>query len=180
MMEALKVVLVGLPGSGKSTFGKVLAKELRVDFLDLDRLIEQQSGKTIPMIFSEKGEGTFRELESKELERVLSNKESFVLASGGGCPCFNDNMDLINQKGISVYLDVPLNEISSRLQHSKVSNRPMFEGLDAGEITLKLKNLLAQRGRFYDQAKIKLSGNDFSAEFLIMELISILKGQSDS
>jgi shikimate kinase len=89
-------------------------------------------------------------------------------------------MDLINQKGISVYLDVPLNEISSRLQHSKVSNRPMFEGLDAGEITLKLKNLLAQRGRFYDQAKIKLSGNDFSAEFLIMELISILKGQSDS
>ncbi|MCR9083842.1 MAG: AAA family ATPase, partial [Cyclobacteriaceae bacterium] len=78
MMEALKVVLIGLPGSGKSTFGKVLAKELRVGFLDLDRLIEQQSGKTIPMIFSEKGEGAFRELESKELERVLSNKESFV------------------------------------------------------------------------------------------------------
>jgi shikimate kinase len=178
-METLKVVLVGLPGSGKRTFGKVLARELRVDFLDLDKLIEHDSGETIPNIFSQKGEGEFRELESKCLDQVLSNEESFVLASGGGCPCFNDNMDLINQKAISVYLDVPLTEISARLQHSKVSNRPMFDGLDAGEITLKLKNLHAQRGRFYEQAKIKLSGSNFSAEFLIMELISVLKSQSN-
>jgi shikimate kinase len=84
-------------------------------------------------------------------------------------------MDLINEKSISVYLDVPLDTISERLRISKVQNRPMFLNLDQGEITLKLKSLLAQREYFYDQSKIKLSGEDFSAELLIYELINQLK-----
>jgi shikimate kinase len=105
----------------------------------------------------------------------LEKEESFILASGGGCPCFNDNMDLINQNAVSVYLDVPLDEISARLGASKVHNRPMFHGLDQGEIILKLKSLLAQREYFYNQAKIKLSGEEFSAELLVSELISLLK-----
>ncbi|MCS5489760.1 shikimate kinase [Algoriphagus limi] len=177
-MSQLKVVLVGLPGAGKSTFGRMLARELNVEFLDLDQLIEQKSGKKISDIFSEYGEGKFRDLETQTLEEVLNSNESFVLASGGGCPCFNDNMTLINQLGISVFLDVPLEEVSNRLYHSKASIRPMFEGMDAGEITLKLKNLIAQRSPFYEEAKIKLSGSDFSAEYFVSELIHQLKTQS--
>lgn len=177
-MDSLKVVLVGLPGSGKSTFGRLLAKQLKIDFLDLDQVIEQENGKTISAIFSEFGEGVFRDLESKALKKVLEMESSFVLASGGGCPCFNDNMEFINQKAFSVYLDVPLQEISTRLYLSKAATRPMFKDLDRTEITLKLKNLLIQRGRFYDEAKIKLSGIDFSAEFLITELVRLLKGET--
>ena len=175
MKKQLKVVLIGLPGSGKSTFGRQLASVLDFPYYDLDNLIEENYSMRIPEIFSQYGEGTFREWETESLKKVLEQDESYVLASGGGCPCFNDNIDLINQHGISVYLDVPLEEISSRLGGSKVQNRPMFRGLDQGEITLKLKSLLADREYFYDQAKIKLSGEDFSAELLMSELINLLK-----
>lgn len=175
MNKNLKVVLVGLPGSGKSTFGRQLAQELGFPFLDLDQQIEDKYSKKIPEIFSNYGEGKFREWETETLSELLNKDSSFILASGGGAPCFNDNMELINLKSVSVYLDVPLESISQRLQASKVQNRPMFQGLDQGEIILKLKSLLVSREYFYNQAKIKLSGEDFSAELLMYELINLLK-----
>ncbi|WP_026965978.1 shikimate kinase [Algoriphagus terrigena] len=175
MSKDLKVVLVGLPGSGKSTFGRQLSLELKFPYLDLDHQIEEKYQMKIPEIFSQHGEGKFREWETETLAELLQREASFILATGGGAPCFNDNMDLINESSISVYLDVPLDSISDRLRASKVQNRPMFQGLDQGEITLKLKSLLAQRDFFYSQAKIKLSGEDFSAELLMYELINQLK-----
>lgn len=175
MGKDLKIVLVGLPGSGKSTFGKQLAAVLQFTYYDLDQLIEDRFQMTIPDIFSRYGEGKFREWETEVLQKFLNREDSYVLASGGGCPCFNDNMDLINEKAVSVYLDVPLEEISMRLGLSKAQNRPMFSGLDQGEITLKLKSLLVERDYFYRQSKIKLSGEDFSAELLVSELIRLLR-----
>ena len=175
MNKQLKVVLVGLPGSGKSTFGKQLAKEMDFPFLDLDQLIEERYQLKISEIFSIHGEGTFRDWESLVLQDTLNQDHAFILASGGGTPCFNDNMDLINAEAISVYLDVPLGSISRRLQSSKAQQRPLFQGLDQGELTLKLKSLLVSREYFYNQSKIKLSGEDFSAELLLVELISRLK-----
>ncbi len=175
MGAQLKVVLVGLPGSGKTTFGRQLAKELNFPFLDLDQLIEERYHLKISEIFSIYGEGKFREWETLVLQDTLNQDRAFILASGGGAPCFNDNMDLINSKSTSVYLDVPLPSISRRIQASKANQRPLFQGLDQGEITLKLKSLLVSREYFYNQAKIKLSGEDFSAELLLVELISRLK-----
>lgn len=175
MKDQLKVVLIGLPGSGKSTFGKTLAQSLKFPYYDLDQLIEERFEMKIPDIFARFGEGKFRVWETETLDWILAKKEAYVLSSGGGCPCFHDNMELINKHGISVYLDVPLEEIASRLGSGKIQNRPMFQGLDQGEMTLKLKSLLVQRFYFYDQAKIKLSGEDFSAELLVSELISLLK-----
>jgi shikimate kinase len=175
MSKNLKVVLVGLPGSGKSTFGRQLAEELKFPFLDLDQQVEERYHMRIPEIFATLGEGRFRQWETDTLTDLLKRNTPFVLATGGGAPCFNDNMDLINSQSISVYLDVPLEAISDRLRTSKVQNRPMFQGLDQGEITLKLKSLLAERDFFYSQAKIKLSGDDFSAELLMYELINQLR-----
>lgn len=175
MSKQLKVVLVGLPGSGKSTCGRQLAKEMNFPFLDLDQLIEKRYQLKISEIFSMHGEGTFRDWESLVLRDTLKLDTAFILASGGGTPCFNDNMDLINSQGISVYLDVPLASISRRLQSSSAEQRPLFQGLDQGELTLKLKSLLVSREYFYRQSKIKLSGEDFSAELLVVELISRLK-----
>ncbi|WP_296700868.1 shikimate kinase [Algoriphagus sp.] len=175
MKKELKVVLIGLPGSGKSTFGKQLASTLNFPFYDLDSLVEENSQMKIPDIFNKLGEGQFRAWETESLKRILESQQSYVLASGGGCPCFNDNMDLINEYGVSVYLDVPLGEISKRLGVSKIQNRPMFQDLDRVEINMKLKSLLSEREYFYDQAKIKLSGEDFSAELLMSELINLLK-----
>lgn len=171
MKQPIKIVLVGLPGSGKSTFGRTLAKQLNFEFIDLDHLIEKEMHQKIPQIFQSVGEGGFREIETFHLKEVLNKETGFVLSTGGGTPCFNDNMDLINQRAVSVYLDVALSELHSRLKTDSRGKRPMFAGLDEAEMILKLKNLFAQRILFYDQAKIKLSGEDISTELLISELM---------
>jgi shikimate kinase len=175
MRTPLKIVLVGMPGSGKSTFGKQLAQQLNFVFVDLDQVIEKETGRSIAEIFQHEGEGKFRDLESYYLEKCLGAVEGFVLATGGGTPCFNDNMDLINKESISIFLDVSLNEIYLRLHKDHSGKRPMFAGLDEGEIILKLKNLLAQRERFYRQAKIKLSGDDISTEHLMSEMMTFFR-----
>ncbi|WP_373520515.1 shikimate kinase [Aquiflexum sp.] len=175
MRTPLKIVLVGMPGSGKSTFGKKLAKQLSFVFVDLDQVIEKETGKSIEKIFAEEGEGKFRDLESFYLERCLSEIEGFVLATGGGTPCFNDNMDLINKESVSIFLDVSLNEIFHRLHSDHLGKRPMFAGLDEGEIILKLKNLEAERESYYQQAKIKLSGDNISTEHLMSEILTYFR-----
>lgn len=174
-MEKIKIVLVGLPGSGKSTFGSRLALQLGFPFYDLDELIVRQEGKSIPEIFYEKGEGYFRQAETQALEEKLSADEAMVLATGGGAPCFNDNMDRINRLAISVFMDVPLSQIIGRMTSGEVAMRPLLQGLDAVEIAAKLTGLYADRVVYYDQAKIKLSGEDISTELLVSELITFLK-----
>ncbi|WP_040489760.1 shikimate kinase [Indibacter alkaliphilus] len=175
MRTPLKIVLVGMPGSGKSTFGKQLARQLNFVFWDLDDVIEKGENRKIRDIFYEEGEGKFRELETKHLYKIITGIEGFVLSTGGGTPCFNDNMDLINQESVSVYLDVSMEELLKRLSKDKGGERPMFAGMDKGEIILKLKNLSAQRERYYRQAKIKLSGEDISTELLMSELMTYFR-----
>jgi shikimate kinase len=177
MNEQLRVVLVGLPGSGKSTFGRYMSSALNLSFYDLDQLIEERKQMKIPNIFLQYGEGQFRNWETETLKWILDRDESYVLASGGGCPCFNKNIDLMNKKSTTVYLDVPLQEISVRLGVSRSQNRPMFSGLKQGAITLKLKSLLIEREYFYNQSKIKLSGENLSAELLLAEFIRLTKSQ---
>lgn len=175
MIDPRKIVLVGMPGSGKSTLGKELSNRLNCPFLDLDDLIEEKEGKRIADIFPEKGEGYFRNLETSVLKEALENQEAFILATGGGAPCYNDNMELINSLGVSVYLDVPLNRILERLSQTQIDIRPLFSGLDTSEIILKLKNMYVERYKFYEKAKIKLRGEDISPELLIAEWMPFLK-----
>lgn len=170
-----KIILVGLPGSGKSTIGKELANQLGFPFYDLDDLIEEKEGMSIADIFNKKGEEFFRELESKVLQENLRGKEAFILATGGGAPCFHDNMEKINQFAISIFLDVPLPQILARLTQGEIELRPLFHGLDIGEIRRKLKNLYTSRLQYYKQSKIKLSGEDISTELLMSELLSFIK-----
>jgi len=174
-----KIVLVGMPGSGKTTLGRQIARRLGFQFLDLDHLIEKKTGVPISTIFSEKGEGYFRKLESEILFGCLQKEESFILSTGGGAPCFNDNMPMINQYALSVYLEVPLNQLLYRLTGGQVQKRPLFYGLETGEIILKLKSMFEMRHPFYEKSKIKLSGEDISAELFIGEWMAVLKGESE-
>ncbi|UJP63294.1 shikimate kinase [Mongoliitalea daihaiensis] len=170
----LKIVLVGLPGCGKSTFGKILADELGFPFIDLDQYIEQEEHKSISTIFQELGEGTFRKLETYYLEKVLEGFSSLVLSTGGGTPCFHDNMERINAVAISIFLDVPITTIHQRLIYSG-SVRPLFSGLDSTELKTRLEDLSQIRSPYYQLSKIKLSGDDVSTEQVYSELLHYFK-----
>ncbi len=110
----MKIFLIGLPGSGKTTLGKRLAEKLNLTFVDLDLEIEKKEGKTVQEIFAQKKENYFREIESKTLRGFCSSNNDFVMSTGGGAPCFYDNMTLMNQSGTTIFLHVSAAQIIRR------------------------------------------------------------------
>lgn len=150
----MKLYLIGLPGSGKSFLGKKLAEELKIFFIDLDEAIEQEAGISVNKIFSEKGEEYFRNVEAIAL-RQQSKAPGFVMACGGGTPCFHDNMKFMNESGISVFLNVPISEIVKRLSVKEKQVRPLLAGTE--NLENKLKGLLEKRISFYNQANVILT-----------------------
>jgi shikimate kinase len=171
MVKSQKIIFIGLPGSGKSTLGRKISNLLGAPFIDLDEFIVDQVGQSIPEVFQELGEGGFRELESKFLKELLNLEGQIVISTGGGTPCFNDNIEIINTKGYSVFLDVPLSEITKRLDAEETSKRPLFANLEEGEMILKLKSLYIDRLPYYQQAKLIISGEDLSPEHFLAKWI---------
>ena len=133
------ITLMGYMGSGKTTFGKQLARKLSYHFFDLDAEIEKNEGLSISEIFSEKGEAYFRETESKILTNLLRNKNDVVLSLGGGTPCFFNNLDLIKKQSLSVYIKLPVKTLAQRLQQSNKNKRPLISGLNSKELNDLIK-----------------------------------------
>ncbi len=136
----MKIFLIGLSGSGKTTLGKQLAEKLHVPFVDMDWEIEKRENKSVQEIFSEKGQDYFRQLEAEVLREWAGAQQDFVMGTGGGAPCFYDGIDIINQSGISIFLDIPVEELQSRL--ATATDRPL---LNAGDVAEKKNKLLALR-----------------------------------
>ena len=129
----MTIFLVGYMGCGKSTLGKKLAINLNYDFIDLDNYIEEQEGRTIKEIFADDGEDYFRKLERVYLHRVIDT-ENVVISSGGGTPCFFDNMDQMNEYGLTVYINMHPKALIPRLKLSELY-RPLIDGME-GEVLL--------------------------------------------
>jgi shikimate kinase len=145
----MKVYLVGMPGSGKTTFGKQLAANIGLPFIDLDAEIEKAEKKKIPEIFSTHGEAYFRRVESALLHQWANSKKEFIMATGGGAPCFHSGMELINRTGVSIFLDVSINEIMARLQNN--TDRPMLQDFNREQTLLEIAKV---RLPVYRQARI--------------------------
>ena len=144
-----------MPGSGKTTLAKQVAEELNLPFVDLDQEIESQEQKSITEIFNQQGEDYFRQVESSLLKQWASSSKSFVMATGGGAPCFLKGIDVINENGISVFLDVPIPEVIKRV--AKKQGRPLLDNSDNDELEKKLKMMRDKRLWFYQQAHITLT-----------------------
>ena len=151
----MKIYLIGMPGSGKSTLGKQLAAELTMLFVDLDREIEKQEGKSVSSIFSEKGEEHFRLAESQVLREWAGSQQSFVMATGGGTPCFHRGMEILNQTGLTIFLDVSVQELVARVE--KKSNRPLLKSSTQEELEKKLSDIRSGRIACYQQARITVN-----------------------
>jgi len=158
----MRIILLGFMGSGKSVFGKKLAKFMNLKFIDLDKHIEQKYRMTIPSIFSTFDETVFRNLETKELDLIFQD-DNIVLSCGGGTPCFNNNMDTINQSGISIYLELNEKTLADRLSNSK-TKRPLIENLNKDELVTKISELLTLRNPYYKQAQITISSINIKTE----------------
>lgn len=148
-----------MPSSGKSTLGRQLAKRLNYQFVDMDELITNQELSTIAEIFKYKGEDYFRQVENKMLKRIKSNQK-LLIATGGGVPCFFDNMDFIKANGTSIFLNVQPEDLLKRIQKSETNNRPLIDKKKAEEMLLKeLKERYENRLQFYEQADIQINGS---------------------
>ena len=138
-------------GSGKSYLGKQLAKELQWNFIDLDTYLENKEAKTITQIFEEGGEALFRQLERDYLT-ATGDFEKTVIATGGGCPCFYDNMEWMDVSGQTVYLKTPVSILVNRLQ-TETDHRPLLAGKSEQELTVFIAHKLAERTGYYEQAQ---------------------------
>ncbi|MEI6694644.1 MAG: shikimate kinase [Bacteroidota bacterium] len=147
----MRIFLIGFMSSGKSTIGKQLSRKMNLDFIDIDEAFESRYKMTITNFFELFGEAKFRELEQKILiESCL--RDDVVISTGGGTPCFYNNMQFINSQGISVYLKLHPNSIIDRLLHTK-KQRPLLKNLSPDELNIYVTSQLNKREYFYQQAK---------------------------
>ena len=152
-------------GSGKSTAGKKLASLLGWSFIDLDRKIEEHAGKTIPEIFSENGEEYFRNLEA-QLLKSLKSCTNTLISTGGGTPCYKDNMDFMLQTGLTIYLKLTPEELKSRLSGSK-GERPLIKDIDKDNLLSFIVEKLADREKWYDRSEIIVTGINLDIKLLL-------------
>ncbi len=157
----VKIFLIGMMGCGKSYWKQELAKHFKTGGYDLDYIIETTEEKTIAEIFKEEGEASFRKTEAKLL-RWFGEKKSFVLATGGGTPCFHQNMEWMNQQGITIWLDESVEVLVERLSAEK-AHRPLLSQLvDDDALAAFLSQKIAERKPFYAKATIHLQGKDIN------------------
>ena len=165
----MRIFLIGFMGCGKTTLGKKLAKHLNYNFIDLDNYIEKTTNKTITEIFENKGEKKFRIVEKESLMEVCK-KDNLVIATGGGTPCFFDNMQKILGSGKAIYLKIEIEDLLERLETEK-SQRPLIANKSAKELLDFINSTLLERERFYKQANFIVDAKNITAKEII-KLIS--------
>lgn len=157
-----RIFLIGYMGAGKTTVGKELARMTQLSFIDLDSHIEARYHRTVSRLFAEKGEEEFRRIEKRMLQEVATF-EDVVISTGGGAPCFFDNMAFMRTSGLTIYLKVTVDELAKRLEVCK-HTRPVLQGKSGEELKTFIAESLAKREDYYQQAEII-----FNAEVMLTE-----------
>lgn len=159
------VFLIGYMGSGKSTAGRKLSRSMGYFHFDLDEEIEKLAGKSISLIFSEEGEDAFRLLEHSVLAS-LTRRKNVVVSTGGGTPCFYNNLQLMNESGVTVYIKMKPESLAKRLQSAKIK-RPLLEQVVHTDLTAFITEHLSRREDFYTRAHLTIKGESLDFEQLL-------------
>jgi shikimate kinase len=162
----MKVFLIGFMGSGKTTYGRAAAAAAGMDFIDLDDVIVAEAGRSIPEIFAVGGQERFRVLEHEALRRVAATAEEAVIATGGGAPCYFNNMELMKDAGTTIYLEHPPRALMENLYDQR-AQRPLIAGMDDEELLKYITEKLAEREPFYHRAHYTLTWPDVSPEKIL-------------
>lgn len=152
------IFLVGFMGCGKSYIGRNLAPLLHFDYIDMDKYIEEKEGISIAQIFEQKGEAYFRQLEKEFIEN-LDTEQNLVISTGGGVPCFFNNMEIMNNKGLTIYLNRSKDTVIERLikgQHK----RPLLSGLNPEQLGDFYEEKLSDRKPFYEKSQLHVGDAD--------------------
>lgn len=167
----MKIYLVGYMGAGKSTLGKKLAEAMELDFIDLDEAFESKFHVSISSFFEKYGEEAFRKLEQQLLHET-GNLTHCVISTGGGTPCYGDNMNWMCSSGVTLYLEVPEEELAKRLKASH-KKRPLLAAND-DDFEDALGDHLRKRALYYSDAQIIIRGDNPDMEELKNEIYSTM------
>lgn len=170
----MKIILVGYMASGKTTIGKLLSRSLLLPFFDLDSIIEIELKATINEIFDQKGELFFRKKEREILESFLNTTDNYILALGGGTPCYYDNFNLYqNQEIKSFYLKASVFSLLERLKTQK-NTRPLLANLNDGDLNEFVAKHLFERNYFYNNVQTIITVDNKNEEEIVSEILSKL------
>ncbi len=164
----MKIFLLGFMGAGKSYWGRLLAGKMQLPYYDLDEVIVEEEGKTVSEIFGAEGEDFFRGREKEKL-RQLAGQEAFIISCGGGTPCFFDNMQFMNDTGVTVWLNPSITAMIERIARKK-HKRPLIKELSDTELKAFVEKKLSEREPFYRQSRLIIDTANESVNTLAEKL----------
>jgi shikimate kinase len=162
----MKIFLIGFMGAGKTHWGRELSRKLNLPFFDLDEQVVSREDKSISDIFSEKGEEYFRLLEKETLHIITESHDSFIMACGGGSPCYFNNLDYMNQAGTTVWINTPIDVLFKRLLEEK-NERPLIRSLTDDQLRGFIIKKFADRKIYYEQADVIVDDEPVHLDSLI-------------
>ena len=165
----MKIFLIGFMGSGKTYWGRKLSEKLRLPFFDLDEQIETSEAKKISQIFADEGEEYFRLLEKDTLHIITESHDSFIMATGGGTPCYFNNIEFMNKAGISVWINTPVDLLHERLLKDK-NERPLIKDLNDAQLRSFIIKKFSDRKIYYEQAEMVVEETDKNLEKMVERL----------
>ena len=165
----MKIFLIGFMGAGKTHWGRLLSEKLGIRFFDLDEQVTEHAGKSIPEIFATEGEEQFRLLEKEVLYIITESHESFVMACGGGSPCYFNNIEYMNLSGTTVWINTPLDTLFDLLVKEK-DKRPLIKELSAEQLRGFISKKFADRKIYYEQANVTVDEEPVQLDRLIEKI----------
>ncbi|MBE2229446.1 MAG: AAA family ATPase [Chitinophagaceae bacterium] len=165
----MKVFLIGFMGSGKSHWGRLLSEKLGIRFFDLDEQVVDKAGKPVTEIFASAGEEAFRQLEKEVLHIITESHDSFIMATGGGTPCYFNNIDYMNDAGTTVWINTSPDVLFDRLVKQK-DKRPLIRDIPDTQLQHFIAKKMADRRIYYEQAQLEVAEEPVELDSLIEKI----------